>query len=74
MPIADKIAALLEALRGETFEGMAPASRRHLASLCRYIADRADPDKPAIPKSCARPVFRSSGVLAELANHPRCYE
>jgi hypothetical protein len=71
MPVADKIAALLEALRGETFEGMAPAARRHLASLCRYIADKADPDKPAVPKLCARNVSRSSGVLAILKEGDR---
>ena len=50
MPVADQIAVLLEALKGASFEGMRPAQRRHLRDLCRYIADKADPDAPAPPK------------------------
>lgn len=59
MSVGTKIAALVEALRGESFEGMRPADRRHLRDLCRFIAAKADPD---IPKEA------SGGVLHELKN------
>jgi hypothetical protein len=55
MSIASKVTALLEALRGETFGGMSPVERRHIADLCRYIADKAEP-KPE-PKA---------GVIGDL--------
>jgi hypothetical protein len=42
MSIASKVTALLEALRGESFGGMSPVERRHIADLCRFIADKAD--------------------------------
>jgi hypothetical protein len=61
MPVADKIAALVEALRREpdAFATMPPAERRRLADVCRYIADRADP--PADTAGAAK-----SGVLHAL--------
>ena len=53
MPVADKIAALVEALRREpdAFATMPPAERRRLADVCRYIAHRADPPANTAPKS-----------------------
>ena len=59
MPIADKIAALIQAVNREGFESMRPAERRHLRDLCRYIADKADPDVPPPVKA---------GVLHDLRN------
>jgi len=49
--IVQKIAALVESLRREGFETMAPADRRHLRDLCRFIANKADPDLPESPKT-----------------------
>jgi hypothetical protein len=57
-----KIAGLLEALRGETFEGMRPADRRYIAATFRLIADQADPDKPPPAKA---------GILADLKRGAR---
>lgn len=45
MSVAARIAALVEALRLEGFDDMRPADRRHLRDLCRFIANRADPDQ-----------------------------
>jgi hypothetical protein len=45
MSVVDKIAALVEALELDGFEEMRPAERRRLRDLCRFIADKADPDK-----------------------------
>jgi hypothetical protein len=58
MCVARRIAALVESLRREGFETMPPAERRHLAQLCRYIADKADPD--------AKPQPTKAGVLLDL--------
>lgn len=58
MSVADKIAALFNALTREDVDAMAPAARRRFADTCRHWADFADirtrRDKP------------KSGVLAEL--------
>jgi hypothetical protein len=58
MSVARKLAAWIEALRREpdAFDKMPPAERRHLAALCRYIAEKADPPRPE-PRA---------GVLADL--------
>jgi hypothetical protein len=57
--VAAKIAGLIEALSREpdAFATMAPAERQRLASVCRYIADKADPPRGEAP---------SAGVLADL--------
>ena len=48
MTVAGKIAALVEVLDRDGFDSMPPAERQHLAALCRYIADKAEPrDKAA---------------------------
>jgi hypothetical protein len=62
MSVAAKTAALLAWLKGYDFTTMKPADRRHLRDLCRFIADRADPDAPPMPKD---------GVLADLRNGRR---
>jgi hypothetical protein len=64
MTVASKIAGLIEALRHETdaFAVLPPAERRHVAALCRFIADKADPPDPNAPKA---------GVLADLKNGAR---
>jgi hypothetical protein len=56
MTVAGRITALVEALRRESFESMAPADRRQLVDLCRTIADKAEP-KTGPP---------TTGVLADL--------
>ena len=59
MSVAEKIVALVEALRRDpaAFEGMAPERRRLLRETCRHVAMLADPDKPPRAKD---------GVLDEL--------
>jgi diphthamide synthase subunit DPH2 len=60
MPVADKIAALMESLRQEDVEAMAPARRERFAFLCSRWANvaRVRPE----PKS---------GVLASLKSGER---
>jgi hypothetical protein len=43
MTVAGRITALVEALRRERLESLAPAERRRLVDLCRAIADKAEP-------------------------------
>jgi hypothetical protein len=49
--VASKLAGLIEALRHEAdaFAAMPPAERRHVAALCRFIADKADSPNPNAP-------------------------
>jgi hypothetical protein len=56
MTLAAKVDALLSAIRRQDLEGLSPAERQRLASLCRYVADIAEPPPPR-PKS---------GVLSDL--------
>ena len=55
MPVAEKAAALLEAITPADLQGMPPAARRRFAALCRRTAELAEPVEQ--PKA---------GVLAEL--------
>lgn len=59
MSVAEKIIALVDALRREpaAFERMEPARRRLFAETCRYVAALADPDKLSTP---------GTGVLGDL--------
>lgn len=58
MPVADKIAALFNALTREEVDAMPPVERRRFADLCRHWADFAEL-RPRLlePKS---------GVLSDL--------
>jgi hypothetical protein len=58
MSVADKIAALFNALSREEVDAMPPAARRRFADLCRHWADFAE-----IRPSRQEP---QSGVLADL--------
>jgi hypothetical protein len=58
----DKLAALLESLRGVDFDTIPPAKRRQIADVCRWLADKAEPQKPDGP---------SAGVLADLRDGGR---
>ena len=55
MPVAEKAAALLEAITPAELQAMAPHARRRFAALCRRTADLAEPTET--PKT---------GVLADL--------
>jgi hypothetical protein len=46
--IGAKLAALIEAARKHGFDGMSVTERRRLATLRRFIAERADPDAPEL--------------------------
>jgi hypothetical protein len=56
MPLASRVAALLDALRPEDFEALPPVERRRFADLARRTAELAEP-RPEPPKA---------GVLQEL--------
>ncbi len=58
MSVAQKIAALFNALTREEVDAMPPAERRRFADLCRHWANFAD-IRP-------RPTAPRSGVLADL--------
>jgi hypothetical protein len=59
MSVTSRITGLIEALSRDpdAFTTMAPTERQRLASVCRYIADKADPPRGEAPKA---------GVLADL--------
>ena len=57
MSVAQKIAALFNALTREEVDAMPPAERRRFADLCRHWADFADIRPRPAP---------GSGVLADL--------
>ncbi len=57
MTIANKVAALLVALRRKDVEELSPAERQRLADLCRHVAALADPPAGAHARS---------GVLHDL--------
>jgi hypothetical protein len=58
---AQKLEALVGAITREDFSKLPPAQRKHLAQLLRFIADLADPPKPA----------PEPGPLALLSNGER---
>jgi hypothetical protein len=58
MSVANKIAALFNALTRDEVDALSPAERRRFADLCRHWADFAD-----IRPRSAGP---RSGVLADL--------
>ena len=57
MPIADKAAALLEAVTREEVDAMSPAARERFAALCQHWADFAKLRPATAPKA---------GVLAQV--------
>jgi hypothetical protein len=56
MSVAEKAAALLEAITREEVDAMPPAARRRFAALARRAAEMADPP-PETPKA---------GILSDL--------
>jgi hypothetical protein len=58
MPVADKIAALFNALTREEVDAMPPVERRRFGDLCRHWADFAEL-RPRL-------IEPKSGVLADL--------
>ena len=56
MPLAEKVAALLEAVTPADVQALPPTARRRFAAACRHAADMAEPRQPE-PKS---------GVLLDL--------
>jgi hypothetical protein len=48
MTLANKIAALLTAIRRQDVEVLSPAERQRLASLCRYVAALAESLPPPV--------------------------
>jgi hypothetical protein len=56
MTIATKVVALLAAMTKQDVEGLAPAERQRLVSLCRHVAALAE----------RAPSLSQSGVLSEL--------
>ncbi len=62
MSVADKIAALFNALTREEVDAMPPVERRRFADLCRHWADFAE----IRPREVKSQVKSRSGVLADL--------
>jgi hypothetical protein len=61
MPLAT-IEALIEGITREQVEAMPPIRRQRLTQALRYLADLADPSRPADPRS---------GALASLRDGER---
>lgn len=62
MSVADKIAALFDALTPADVEALPPAERRRFADRCRHWAALAEPQAHASPKT---------GILAQLKDSAR---
>ena len=71
MPLADRLAALLETLRPEDLAAMVPVERRRFADRCRRLAEIADRvDAPRVGVLSALREWRPWGVNGrQPANH-----